>query len=164
MAIHQNQTGSLASYSLPAVSVGCESANMVLLEPLRQVAIKQSLQIRQPSWSQDVPSSLVLTPKAGVSGSAAIQCTLNTGGADSDLNRSGDNQSAEYIFTFTQLRGYLEPDSSFCERSVLRCTLCKYTACDGMRNNRLKQPLLVSTSFGCFICQMKMHCLLNGIQ
>ena len=58
------------------------------------------------------PTSLVLTGEVGVSGSAAIRVTLHTGGLDSDLNTPGDNQSAEYVFTFTQLRPYGQADSS----------------------------------------------------
>ncbi len=58
------------------------------------------------------PTSLVLSGEVGVSGSAAIRVTLHTGGLDSDLNTPGDNQSAEYIFTFTQLRPYGQADSS----------------------------------------------------
>ena len=97
MAIHQNQTGSLASYSLPAVGVQGESLNGGIAR-ITATSSNQSL-IADPTTiyaSQDVPSSISFTPKAGVSGSATISMQIEDGGADNNLGTAHDNGHATH--------------------------------------------------------------------
>ena len=97
MAIHQNQTGSLASYSLPAVGVQGESLNGGVAR-ITATSSNQAL-IANPTTiyaSQDVPSSISFTPAAGVSGSATISMQIEDGGADNNLATAHDNGHATH--------------------------------------------------------------------
>ena len=106
-------------YVAPPATGSTASAVVSLEEALDVVAANMPISVTAASENKAVisdpvvlvgndgrPTSLVLTGEVGVSGSAAVRVVLHTGGLDKDLDTPHDNQSAEYIFKFTQLRPY----------------------------------------------------------
>jgi len=104
MAVHQNQTGSVVSYSVPAVGLQGQPLNGGFA---RVVATSSNPGlVPNPTVvysSPDVPSVISFVPSAGESGSTTLSIQVETGGADDDLTTVGDNAFATHQVEVTVL-------------------------------------------------------------
>ena len=104
MAVHQNQSGSVVSYSVPAVGLQGQPLNGGFA---RVVATSSNPGlVPNPTVvysSPDVPSVISFVPSAGESGSTTLSIQVETGGADDDLTTVGDNAFATHQVEVTVL-------------------------------------------------------------
>ncbi|MFL2861931.1 MAG: hypothetical protein ACJ0BJ_05010, partial [Pirellulales bacterium] len=104
MAVHQNQSGSVVSYSVPAVGLQGQPLNGGFA---RVVATSSNPGlVPNPTVvysSPDVPSVISFVPSAGESGSTTLSIQVETGGADDDLATVGDNAFATHQVEVTVL-------------------------------------------------------------